>query len=92
MSTLDDRSLVQRLNSRRPLLWLNPHLAPAKTVLADLAVSHALTLADIEAADALLRRWAPALSHLFPELAASKRRHDRIAVRGAGGCLRNNRR
>jgi len=32
MSTLDDRSLVQRLNSRRPLLWLNPHLAPAKTV------------------------------------------------------------
>jgi len=71
MPQLDDPSLIRQLNTRRPLLWLNPHLAPAKVVLADLAVSHALTLADVESADALLRRWAPALGRLFPELAAS---------------------
>jgi D-serine dehydratase len=61
----------QRLQARQPLLWLNPALAPAKRALADIAATHAIGLADIEAADALLRRWGPALVRLFPELTAS---------------------
>jgi D-serine dehydratase len=71
MPSLDDPSLIQKLNCRRPLLWLNPQRAQAQVVLANIALSHALRLSDIEAADALLRRWAPALSRLFPELAVS---------------------
>ncbi len=63
--------LTQRLQARQPLLWLNPALAPAKRALADIAATHAIGLADIEAADALLRRWGPALVRLFPELTAS---------------------
>ncbi len=63
--------LTQRLLARQPLLWLNPALAPAKRALADIAATHAIGLADIEAADALLRRWGPALVRLFPELTAS---------------------
>lgn len=71
MPNPENRTLVDRLKSRQPLLWPNPGLAPSTEVLARLAVSHSLSLADIEEADALLRRWAPALLRLFPELAAS---------------------
>ena len=67
----DDTDLTHRLQARQPLLWDNPALAPAKAVLAGIAATHAIGLADIEAADALLHRWAPALIRLFPELAAS---------------------
>ena len=63
--------LTQRLQARQPLLWLNPALAPAKRALADIAATHAIGRADIEAADALLRRWGTALVRVFPELAAS---------------------
>lgn len=63
--------LTQRLQARQPLLWLNPALAPAKRALADIAATHAIGLADIEAADALLRRWGPALVGQFPELATT---------------------
>lgn len=63
--------LTQRLLARQPLLWLNPALAPAKRALADIAATHAIGLADIEAADALLRRWGPALVGQFPELATT---------------------
>ena len=66
-----DADLVQSLQARQPLLWLNPALAPAERVLTGLAATHKIDLADIEAADALLRRWGPALVRLFPELAAS---------------------
>ena len=66
-----DTDLTQRLQARQPLLWLNPALAPAERVLAGLAKTHKIGLADIEAAAALLRRWGPALVRLFPELAAS---------------------
>ena len=72
MPNLEDLTLIDRLKSRQPLLWPNPRLVPATEVLARLAASHSLSLADIEEADALLRRWAPALLRLFPDLAASK--------------------
>ena len=72
MPNLENLTLIDRLKSRQPLLWPNPRLAPATEVLARLAASHSLSLADIEEADALLRRWAPALLRLFPDLAASK--------------------
>ena len=63
--------LTQRLQAREPLLWLNPARAPVRRALAEVAATHVIGLADIEAADALLRRWGPALVRLFPELAAS---------------------
>lgn len=71
MESLHSNDLISRLQAGKPLLWINPQLAPAKRVLDGLAASHAMRMADIEAADALLRRWAPALAQLFPELAAS---------------------
>ena len=67
-----DTDLTQRLQARQPLLWLNPALAPAERVLAGLAKTHKIGLADIEAADALLRRWGPALVRLFPGVAAHR--------------------
>ena len=66
-----DIDLTQRLQAREPLLWLNPARAPVRRALAEVAATHVIGLADIEAADALLRRWGPALVRLFPELAAS---------------------
>ncbi|MFT3847377.1 MAG: D-serine ammonia-lyase [Propionivibrio sp.] len=66
-----DTDLSHRLLARRPLLWRNPAHAPARKALAELAATHAIGFADIEAADALLRRWRPALVRLFPELAVS---------------------
>ncbi len=71
METLNSDDLTSQLKAGKPLLWLNPQLAPAKKVLDGLETSHSMKLADIEAADALLRRWAPALVRLFPELASS---------------------
>lgn len=69
--TLTEAELTHRLQARQPLLWDNPALASAARVLAELAATHAIGRADIDAADALLRRWGPALVQLFPELAAS---------------------
>ena len=71
METLYSDQLSARLNAGKPLLWLNPQCAPAADVVDRLLSSHALGLADIEAADRLLRRWAPALQQLFPELTSS---------------------
>lgn len=66
-----NEALTSALLKRKPLLWLSAPLPPSKRVLEDIASSQALSLADIEAADALLRRWAPALQRMFPELAPS---------------------
>ncbi len=71
METLHSDKLHSQLKAGKPLLWLNPQLAPTGKVLAGLASSNSITLADIEAADGLLRRWAPALEKLFPELTVS---------------------
>jgi len=60
-------SLVDSLRAHQPLLWLNPGLRPVAQAFRELP----LGLADIEKADALLRRWAPALAELFPDLACS---------------------
>ncbi len=66
-----ETALAQRLQAHEPLLWRNPALASARHTLAEVAAAHAIGLADIEAADALLRRWGPALVRAFPELAAT---------------------
>lgn len=71
MSTPDDIELINRLKERQPLLWQNPALAPARNALDSVAEHHAIGRTDIETADALLRRWGPALIRLFPELAVS---------------------
>ncbi len=57
---------VERLRAREPFLWLNPELRPAANALQELE----LGLADIEDADARLRRFAPALAKLFPDTRA----------------------
>ncbi|MFA6313217.1 MAG: D-serine ammonia-lyase [Sterolibacterium sp.] len=60
------------LRTRHPLLWLNPDLGRAADVLSGLSASHGLGMADIIAADGLLRRWSEALATLFPELVATQ--------------------
>lgn len=51
----------------KPCLWINPARQPAQTALPGLPIGPP----DIEAADARLRRFAPLLTMLFPELSAS---------------------
>lgn len=58
------------LRSKTPFLWLNPQLRPAALALEVVAAEQGIGVRDIEAADGLLRSWAPALARLFPELAA----------------------
>ncbi|PXW95245.1 D-serine ammonia-lyase [Sphaerotilus hippei] len=53
---------LDALRQGRPLLWCNPGLQPEQPP--------AISLADIEAAQRRLRRFAPLLGRLFPELAA----------------------
>jgi len=55
------------LRAGRPFLWTNPKRLPIATGQNGLAVS----LADIEAAQRRLVRFAPLLARLFPELAGS---------------------
>jgi len=57
------------LKARVPQLWLNPDAArPGGAALEAVRQQHGLGLADIVAADELLRRWGPVLARLFPEL------------------------
>lgn len=56
-----DPSLLENLRQRQPLLWLNPHLGQP---LPDAAPP----LSQIDEAEARLRRCAPLLAALFPEL------------------------
>ncbi len=59
---------MHRLQNRIPFLWRNPNRIP----LASLPPDFPLSLADIRDADARLRRFAPLLASLFPELEASE--------------------
>ena len=93
---LDDANLIARLQTRVPLLWLNPDMTPTAQALTRVAEQHALTLADVETADRLLRRWAPALAELFPELAVSAGMIESPLIdlgdaRAVTGALRNER-
>lgn len=63
---LDGIPELKRLRAREPFLWRNSELLPAARALKDLE----LGVADIEDADARLRRFAPALARLFPETRA----------------------
>lgn len=62
---------LQLLRSQTPFLWMNAGARPAAQALDAVTAEHGIGLPDIEAADALLRSWAPALARLFPELAGS---------------------
>ena len=68
----DSPALLTALRAGTPLLWRNHALPAAASVLAKLQDTHSIGFANIEAAAALLQRWAPALVQLFPELATSK--------------------
>lgn len=65
MSHLIDTPLGQTLRSGEPMLWLNPDYR------ADLSAHKSeLSRHDIDQADQRLRRFAPLLQQLFPELEA----------------------
>ena len=62
--TLQPSDLLAKLQSRHPLLWLNPH--------AGSPLPHdAPTIDAIAIAEARLARCEPLMAELFPELAAS---------------------
>lgn len=62
--TLQPADLLARLQSRHPLLWVNPH--------AGSPLPHdAPGLGAIAMAEARLARCEPLMAELFPELAAS---------------------
>jgi D-serine dehydratase len=58
------RALPAAVPRAEPTVWLNPHRRPSAVVLPGLA----LTEADMRAAEARWRRFAPLLAHLFDEL------------------------
>ncbi len=64
----DSQFVIDQLRNRTPFLWRNPNRIP----LASLPPDFPLSLADIRDADARLRRFAPLLASLFPELEASE--------------------
>lgn len=59
--------LLTPLMALQPLSWFNPARAPAAEALADVGLSRA----EVEDADARLRRFAPYLARVFPDVAAS---------------------
>jgi len=62
--TLQSSDLLAKLQSRQPLLWLNPHLGRALP-------RNALSPNQIAAAEARLAHCEPLMEALFPELADS---------------------
>lgn len=58
---------MHALMSQTPFFWKNIHHRPTASITQETIIS----LTDIEAADNRLRRWAPALATLFPELCPS---------------------
>jgi D-serine dehydratase len=64
-------TLFDDVRARRAVFWLRPDLPPAASVLARIEQDESLGVRDVVAADARLRRWAPALCRLFPELEGS---------------------
>jgi len=65
--------LLQDLQAARPVLWTNPRRSedPAVQTMVD---GRSISLADVNAAQARLVRFAPLLVRLFPELKASEGR------------------
>ncbi|WP_066552331.1 D-serine ammonia-lyase [Croceicoccus bisphenolivorans] len=61
------KSAIDAIRSAVPTFLSVAHEVPARDALAAISVG----LSDIRAADSRLRRWAPALVRLFPELAGS---------------------
>ena len=61
-------SLLTPLMAGKPVVWINPALAPFHEALADIP----LTAGDVEAASARLKRFAPLLAQLFPEVAPAQ--------------------
>ncbi len=59
-------NLDELLRAREPLLWLNDDLRSVRT-----SKSSELGLKDVRIAEARLKRFAPLLCRLFPELASS---------------------
>ncbi|WP_244471976.1 D-serine ammonia-lyase [Prosthecomicrobium hirschii] len=58
---------IADLVAARETAWFNPAVAPAAEALGDVG----LGLVDVRDAEARLRRFAPLLARLFPELAAT---------------------
>lgn len=60
---------VTALRAAQPLFWCQTGLPDTRDALAEIFAREKLGIEHIHAADARLRRWARALTSLFPELA-----------------------
>ena len=60
---------VAALRAARPLFWCQSGLPDARAALAEIFTREKVGIEQVYAADARLRRWARALTVLFPELA-----------------------
>lgn len=65
-------TLHATLRSYTPIFWENPHRVPKRVWSPQETVSTLPNMADIEAANARLKRFAPVFERLFPETAASQ--------------------
>ncbi|PNK61912.1 D-serine ammonia-lyase [Psychrobacter sp. FDAARGOS_221] len=63
-----DDPLITQLRDAKPVLWRNDKLTTFEQAVSDVG----LTLADVEAAQARLQRFAPYIEQVFPETAAAK--------------------
>lgn len=64
---LDRHPALHALRQRQESTWANPRLTPSAQALPDVG----LTRADVAAASARLRRFAPYLAQVFPDTAAA---------------------
>jgi D-serine dehydratase len=60
---------IAEMRAARPLFWCQSGLPDARAALAEIFAREMVGIEQIHAADARLRRWARALTVLFPELA-----------------------
>src|ERR1700722_17674820 len=63
---------VAAMCATRPLFWCRPGLSDTRGALAEIFAREMVGVEHIHAADARLRRWARALTLLFPELAGAE--------------------
>jgi D-serine dehydratase len=65
------QTVLADVRARRPVFWIRSDKPSTQAVLERIRRDESLAVDDVIAADTRLRRWAPALEKLFPELETS---------------------